>query len=48
MIKRIAKDQFHNTADGMSAAVIAIACGLHNLGVVRRARRQRNPVASFR
>jgi hypothetical protein len=47
-ISRIAKDQFRNTADGFSDAVIAIACGLHNLRVTRRAGRQRSSSAYFR
>jgi hypothetical protein len=47
-ISRIAKDQFRNTADGLSDAVIAIACGLHNLRVTRRAGRHRSSSAYFR
>lgn len=47
-ISRIAKDQFRNTADGLSDAVMDIACGLHNLRVARRARRHRNSQAYFR
>jgi hypothetical protein len=47
-ICRIAKDQFRNIADGMSDAVMAIACGLHNLRVTRRAGRHRSSSAYFR
>ena len=47
-ISRIAKDQFRNIADGLSDAVIAIACALHNLRVSRRAGRHRNSDAYFR
>ena len=47
-ISRIAKDQFRNTADGLSDIIIEIACGLHNLRRLRRARRHRNSRAYFR
>lgn len=47
-LSRIAKDQFRNTAAGLSDAVMAIACGLHNLRVERRARRHKNSDAYFR
>jgi hypothetical protein len=47
-ISRIAKDQFRNTADGLSDVVMAIACGLHNLRVSRRAGRHRSSSAYFR
>jgi len=47
-ISRIAKDQFRNTAAGLSDVVIEIACGLHNLRVARRARRHRSSQAYFR
>ena len=47
-ISRIAKDQFRNFTDGMSDAVMAIACGLHNLRVTRRAGRHRSSSAYFR
>jgi hypothetical protein len=47
-ISRIAKDQFRNTADGLSDAVMEIACGLHNLRVNRRAGRHRSSDAYFR
>jgi hypothetical protein len=47
-ISRITKDQFRNTAAGLSDAVMAIACGLHNLRVERRARRHKNSDAYFR
>lgn len=44
----IAKAQVRNTAAGLSDAVMAIACGLHNLRVERRARRHKNSDAYFR
>jgi len=47
-ISRIAKDTFRNTAEGLSDVVIAIACGLHNLRVSRRAGRHRSSSAYFR
>ena len=47
-ISRIAKDQFRNTAEGLSDVVIEIACGLHNLRRARRARRHRGSPAYFR
>lgn len=47
-ISRIAKDQFRNTAEGLSDAIMEIACGLHNLRRTRRARRHRNSTAYFR
>jgi hypothetical protein len=47
-ISRIAKDQFRNLADGLSDAAMAIACGLHNLRMTRRARRHRSSNAYFR
>jgi hypothetical protein len=47
-ISRIAKDQFRNTAEGLSDTVMEIACGLHNLRVARRARRRRRSNAYFR
>jgi hypothetical protein len=47
-ISRIAKDQFRNTAEGLSDAVMEIACGLHNLRVNRRASRHRSSDAYFR
>ena len=47
-ISRIAKDQFRNTTEGLSDTVMEIACGLHNLRRLRRARRQRNSTAYFR
>jgi len=47
-ISRIAKDQFRNTTEGLSDAVMEIACGLHNLRVARRARRHRGSTAYFR
>lgn len=47
-ICRFVKDQFRNTAEGMSDAVMAIACGLQNLRVTRRAGRHRSSTAYFR
>jgi hypothetical protein len=47
-ICRITKDQFRNTKDGFSDMVMLIACGLHNLRVIRRARRHRSSNAYFR
>lgn len=47
-ICRIAKDPFRNTAEGLSDAVMEIACGLHNLRRARRARRHRGSMAYFR
>ena len=47
-ISRIAKDQFRNTAAGLSDVVMEIACGLHNLRRLRRARRHRSSTAYFR
>ena len=47
-ISRIAKDQFRNTAEGLSDAIMEIACGLHNLRVKRRAGRHRSSDAYFR
>ena len=47
-ISRIAKDEFRNLLDGLSDVVMALACGLHNLRVTRRARRHRNSDAYFR
>jgi hypothetical protein len=47
-ISRIAKDQFRNTAEGLSDTIMVIACGLHNLRVTRRARRHRASQAYFR
>jgi hypothetical protein len=47
-ISRIAKDQFRNTAEGLSDVIMAIACGLHNLRRARRARRHRSSSAYFR
>jgi hypothetical protein len=47
-ISRIAKDQFRNTADGLSDAIMEIACGLHNLRVEHRARRHKSSDAYFR
>jgi hypothetical protein len=47
-ISRIAKDQFRNTTEGLSDAIMTIACGLHNLRVTRRAGRHRNSDAYFR
>lgn len=47
-ISRIVKDQFRNTADGLSDAVMVITCGLHNLRAERRARRHKNSDAYFR
>ena len=35
-ICRIAKDQFRNTAEGLSDTVMEIACGLHNTCTDRR------------
>jgi hypothetical protein len=47
-ISRIAKDQFRNLTEGLSDAAMALACGLHNLRVTRRARRHRTSDAYFR
>jgi hypothetical protein len=47
-ISRIAKDQFRNTAEGLSDTIMVIACGLHNLRVTRRARHHRASQAYFR
>jgi hypothetical protein len=47
-ISRIAKDPFRNTAEGLSDAIMEIACGLHNLRRLRRARRHRRSTAYFR
>jgi hypothetical protein len=47
-ISRIAKDEFRNLMDGLSDAAMALACGLHNLRVTRRARRHRTSDAYFR
>jgi hypothetical protein len=47
-ISRIVKDQFRNTAEGLSDVVMAIACSLHNLRCARRARRHRGSTAYFR
>jgi len=47
-ICRITKDQFRNTAAGLSDTVMEIACGLHNLRVNRRAGRHRSSDAYFR
>ena len=45
---RIVKDQFRNFAEGSSDRVMLIACGLHNLRVIRRARRHKHSDAYFR
>lgn len=47
-ISRIAKDEFRNLLDGLSDVALALACGLHNLRVTRRARRHRASNAYFR
>lgn len=47
-ISRMAKDEFRNLKDGLSDAAMALACGLHNLRVTRRARRHRSSDAYFR
>lgn len=47
-ISRIAKDPFRNTADGLSDAVMVLACSLHHLRCARRARRHRSSTAYFR
>lgn len=47
-ISRIAKDPFRNTAEGLSDLIMEIACGLHNLRRLRRARRHRSSTAYFR
>jgi hypothetical protein len=47
-ICRIVKDQFRNHADGLSDLVMFIACGLHNLRIIRRAHRHRSSEAYFR
>jgi hypothetical protein len=47
-ISRIAKDEFRNLKDGLSDDAMALACGLHNLRVTRRARRHRTSDAYFR
>ena len=47
-ISRITKDQFRNTTEGLSDTAMEIACGLHNLRRLRRARRHRTSMAYFR
>ena len=47
-ISRMVKDEFRNLKDGLSDAAMALACGLHNLRVTRRARRHRASEAYFR
>lgn len=47
-ISRIVKDQFRNITEGLSDLIMEIACGLHNLRRLRRARRHTSSTAYFR